>query len=521
MIIDHFDIIDLPEWRPLAIMPNASASGVCLAGDLRNNEDRHPEIFQLVSATVLNAYHTKNDGPMLIGSPALTGTFGAGADMKVLPSQGPRGTIAAGATTQKITLSTALPAAVGVGQLAGRGDGQGFKIRIIDNGAGGTGKTEEKYVINNTGGTTPVITLDSVLSFTPVTNATYEFLSGRVYMLSAGTLAAGMWKWYDILTNSFSGNLATTNLPATIGTDSDLVPLDELLVPNDKLPGQGFIGVQTATAIAATTITGPSGPLVANEYRNFQIRIVEDTTNPTAAGQRRKITSHTGKALATDANSVPVFTVPTWTVTPSATAKYVIENSNEVLLFTSASATTYCYAPQAIGAQAADSWSSTTYAARGSAVGAGVCGFQAFGLTIDTDKNLRHSFLYSFRGGASAALDLLDLAGGATGLWSNAIVYGSGPTLTTGSSLIYDPTTNGGKFAYININGLQNMYRFNAMTRQLNEWAQLRFTQGAALVGSKMAYTVAIDPADSTKKIGNLICLKNTGAELFSLFLER
>jgi hypothetical protein len=516
MSIDHQDIIDLPEWRPLAVLPNASGAGVALAFDMRNNEDRHPEIFELVSATVLNGYHVKNDGVMLIGSPALTGTFGAGADAVFVPSLGPQGVLSTGNTASKIIISTVLPASVGVMQLAGRGDGKGFKIRIIDNVAGGSGKTEERYITGNTGGTTPTINLDTPLSFTPANGARYEFLSGRVYMLSAGTLATGVWKYYDILTNSFSGNLGTTNLPATIGTDSELVALDELHVPSDKNPGDGFIGNQVATAVSATSITGPvaTNYLQANEYRNFQVRILTDATNVTAVGQRRKITSHTGGAS-------PVFTVPAWTVNPSATATFVIENANEILLFSSASANVFTYAPFAIGAMTADTWSITTYGARGAVVGAGVCAFQSFGIVPDADRNNRHSFIFSFRGGAVTTLDLLDIAGGATGLWSNAIVYGSGPTMTTGTSLAYDPSTNGGKFAYVNINGLQNMYRFNCSTRQLNEWAQLRYAQGTAVVGRKMATTVAINPTTPTDKLGVLITQRTSGAELFSMILER
>ena len=71
-------------------------------------------------------------------------------------------------------------------------------------------------------------------------------------------------------------------------------------------------------------------PCSLNEYRNFQIRIVEDTVNPTAVGQRRNITSHT-------AGASPVYTVPAWTVTPSANANFVIENNGDrILLWASA-----------------------------------------------------------------------------------------------------------------------------------------------------------------------------------------
>ena len=66
--------------------------------------------------------------------------------------------------------------------------------------------------------------------------------------------------------------------------------------------------------------------VLANEYRNFQIRIVQDTVNPTAVGQRRNITSHT-------AGASPVYTVPAWTVTPSANAIFVIENNGDRILY--------------------------------------------------------------------------------------------------------------------------------------------------------------------------------------------
>lgn len=46
------DIIDKPEFRPLALALNAHAAGVSICGDRRNNEVRHPSIFQLGSAAV-------------------------------------------------------------------------------------------------------------------------------------------------------------------------------------------------------------------------------------------------------------------------------------------------------------------------------------------------------------------------------------------------------------------------------------------------------------------------------------
>ncbi|WP_230679166.1 hypothetical protein, partial [Streptococcus pneumoniae] len=80
------------------------------------------------------------------------------------------------------------------------------------------------------------------------------------------------------------------------GTDSAFVALDEQYVPYNHLPGEGFVRGTfahdtgrvslAATATAAGTITGQSvgGDLavLANEYRNFQIRIVQDTVTPAA-----------------------------------------------------------------------------------------------------------------------------------------------------------------------------------------------------------------------------------------------
>jgi hypothetical protein len=104
-----------------------------------------------------------------------------------------------------MTLSTLINAGnVGVNQLANRGDGQGFKIRIIDNAAGGTGKTYERYIIGNTSGTTPIVTVDQAFDTQPITGGTYEILSSQVYMLNSGLQAATSFRVYDIATNTFN-----------------------------------------------------------------------------------------------------------------------------------------------------------------------------------------------------------------------------------------------------------------------------------------------------------------------------
>jgi hypothetical protein len=483
--------IDNWVWRglnsPALFGPNASLGGVEGCLDLRNDISRDPHYYFSASSNMspaANGGGFSRYNPYLDGFDSLqvSGTFPVGAIAATVrssgfyvhqPSRGPRGTLAAGGTTSAIILTTALPTAVGVNALANRGDGVGYKIRIIGNHAGGSGKTEERYIIANTGGTTPTITVGNAdgtanpFSFTPASGDAYEFLSGRVYNINS---TAASSRSYDILTGTIAA-IATANAPS-LTTEACGLWLDEGLTPATRAPGDGFLGTGTynggvskcltATATAAGTITGQAAggdaAVLVNEYRNFQIRIVEDTGTPTAVGQRRKITSHTVGAS-------PIYTLATnWTVTPSATAKYVIEYANELLVFTGAGTSTTTYVSDVVGAASADTWSTATYAARGTAGGAGmnICGqwgaAPVYDLPASPTAKLSHaSQLLFFRGGATLTTDLFDISGAATGAWTNAIqldhnrLNGSTgfQTFTTGTRVIYDPVTLSGRYAYI------------------------------------------------------------------------
>jgi len=516
------DIIDVPKWRAEAPALAASAAGMAFAWDNRNTDiSGNPYLYLLRSASALDYYDPTTGEWRALATPGLAGTFGAGATAVFHPSQGPRGTLAAGGTTTSVVLSTALPAAVGVNQLANRGDGTGFRITVLNNV---TGKLETRTIVANTAGTTPTIYVDPAVPFTaaPNLNDGYEIRAGRLFMLSAGTLAAGCWKYYDVATNSYSGNLATTNLPATIGTDSNAVALSESYVSNDRKPNEGFIngggtydtgGVSKnciqATAASSTTLTGSGMPatLAASEYRNFQVRIVEDTTTPTAVGQRSRIASHTGGATG-------VFTVAAFGVTPSANAKFVVENDDDkILLRSSATTSVYTYNITA------NTWDTSTFTAAGSACGAGVVVEQGFGPVRDITGNHRHSFIYHFRGGGSASIDVLDIAGGANGAWSADIAYANkSQTFTTGTCGAYAPATFDGRFIHLCINGTQRMARFDVRNRRLDAGAYLRFPQGTALVGQKLAIATFID---GSTKLDFLYHLTNSQTQMLSMAVNR
>lgn len=507
-------VIDRLIWVQTSPAPNAHIAGSSMCSDMRSDVSRNPFVYDLISTAVLNRFNIITKSWQLAVNPGVS-AIAASSSSCFVPSFAVVGIIAAGATTSKITLSTALPTAVGINMLANRGGSgeYGFKIRIIDTTAG---KTEERFIVANSSGTTPIISVDNPFTFTPTSGSRYEILSGRVIMLSSGALAAASWRSFEVATNTLT-NLTNTNLP-TIATDSALLVLDEQYTPYNNEPGEGMIKgsfiyddnlverkALTATGSSASSLTGQASNgdavIVANEYRNFQIRIVQDTTTPTAVGQRRIIASHT-------AGASPVYTLGSnWSVTPSSDAKYVIEQPNLIILRTAANTTTYTYnysdatINNGTNSISANAWSTTYFSTAPGNNGTGNLWCPSFGIEIDVDRNSRHSFNYFFRGGNVTTLDVLDIAGGTTGSWTGAITYdGSVNNFTTGTTGYYSPYGEEGRFAYINIyiNGVTNqIYRFDVKNRVLSPYTSTDFIQvGTAAAGTRMASYAAIDGTD-------------------------
>jgi hypothetical protein len=508
-------VIDRLLWAQVPPAPNAHAAGSSMCADMRSDVSRNPFVYNLISAAILNRFNIVTKAWQgTVVNPGLGGTFGAGAASVFAPSFGAVGTIAAGATTTSVTLTTALPSAVGVNMLANRGGSGdfGFKIRIIDTTAG---KVGERYIVANTSGTTPTIRVDNPFTFTPASGSRYEILGGRVMMLSAGTLAATVFRSFEVSTNTLASR-GTTNLPATVSTDSALLCLDEQYTPFDMNPGEGMIkgafvydtnlttrSALTATASGASTLTGQAtlgdSVVLANEYRNFQIRVVQDTVTPAAVGQRRIIASHT-------AGPSPVYTLGTaWTTQPSSSAKYVIELPNLIILRSSGNTTTYTfnYTDATINNGtnniAADSWSTTYFGAAPANNAAGCLWCPAFGIQPDPNRYARHSFNYFFRGGATT-LDLLDIAGSITGTWTGAVTYDGGVATGAGTTGAYSPYGGEGRFTYMNIytaSAINQIFRFDSKNCVLSPHTPTDFLQaGTAAVGSRIAAYAAIDGND-------------------------
>jgi hypothetical protein len=514
-------IIDLPEWRALSqpIAGNftnnlfTASQGQCMSNDLRCRDYQHPLVYTNISNT-LCSYNIKNDAWFgNRGSIGLGGTSGTGSTSVYCPTFSPMGTISAGATVNKVTLTTALPASVITNQLANRGDGLGFIVRIIGNAGGSSGLIEERRVIANTSGTTPTIWFDKPLSFTPATGDRYEFLSGSVLFLNTGASStANILRRYDVLTDLFS-SLSTTGMIATIpNTYNRLIALDEQYVPYDRNPGEGqVVGAATydtsgdftkkcltATNSAAGTLTGQAlagdANIVANQYRNYQIRIVEDTAIPTAVGQRRRISSHT-------AGASPVYTLSSnWTVTPSTNCKFVIENDTDrIIAFHGGTTLTYNYFISNLGntGATANTWNSGDWAVRSVAMSSGGLTTHGFGIKSDGENTIKSSNIVSWRG-ASTTYDVFDISGAATGAWTNGLtisIWSSNNDSISGSSeepyFAYNPHTQNGRYFYSALgagnatNAIQrSYYRFDCISGILIKIAGPKLGTGSTSLSS-------------------------------------
>jgi len=526
-ILDKFRYeIDTPGWRQLKSIDVAHAAGSLMCCDKRNDQQCDHGLWQVASATALYKNSARYNGGQLIGSPALA-AFAASGGAWFVPSFGITGIIGVGSTTTKIVTSAANSmgsaiGALGTNQLVTTDTDYGYNIRIINKV---TGKTEERFIRGNTASATPTIYLDGALQSAPNSGDLFEIQSGGVMILAATTTAAGQTRYFNQANNTFA-NAGATGI--TTGTAASGVVLDELYVPFDRKTGEGFLvgagtydlsytsdidgstidevkKCLTATNSGASSLTGEAAAgdyqVLANEYRNFQIRIVEDTATPTAVGQRRMIASHTGGAS-------PVYTLgAAWTVTPSTTCKYVIENPNLLLVqsATQVAMLTYNFSNASItngtNTIAAFTWSSAYMGAAGgtahaAVVAAGTMAFPCYGhepqRQNDGVKLSRHSYIWFFRGGATT-LDLFDIAGGTAGTWTNAVTYsGTATTFSTGACGDYDAVTWDGEYAYIQnyvAAGATSMYQFNVSAASLVPWVKTPLQSGTATIGNRLCIT--------------------------------
>ena len=434
-------ILDLKRWEYVTPAPVAAGAAMFVVSSWHASQRQ----LYVTSNTVAYLYEPGADGWCQVPSPALAGTFGAGACG-----------VAAGWSTGTTVGAASLTASAGTtttittNQTLAR-DMRGFSVQILS----GPNAGETKVIASNTIGASAVITFTVASGSAFSASTVYRLLTPVWYVLGAGTLATGSFRKYDLATNTWT-SLTITGLPATVGTDGRLVSTPSWM-------DDGYLAFATGTAASATSTTlAVSGtPWAASQWINAQVRI----TGGTGAGQIRTITANTTSGL----------TVATWTVTPDATSTYAIEGNDDFLYFLGNNAVTmYRYSISA------NTWTTLSPGvARSGAPTTGMSAHWVWGVTatdwmaVSAIQNGR--YIYSFRGAAGALLDRYDIAANS---WSAVTYSPATETFTTGTKYAYN-----GDALYLQQNATGRWFRYDFARSAMDGWGTMLFPNGAAVLG--------------------------------------
>ena len=434
-------ILDLKRWEYVTPAPVATSAATFVVSS------RHASQRQLyvTSNTVAYLYEPGTDGWCQVPSPALAGTFGAGA-CGVAAGWSTGTTVAAASLTATAGTTTSIT----TNQTLAR-DMRGWSVQIL----AGPNAGETKVIASNTIGASAVITFTVASGSAFSASTVYRLLTPVWYVLGAGTLATGSFRKYDLATNTWT-SLTITGLPATVGTDGRLVSTPSWMDDNYLAFATG-----TAASATATTLTVAGTPWAASQWINAQVRI----TGGTGAGQIRTITANTTSGL----------TVATWTVTPDATSTYSIEGNDDFLYFLGNNAVTmYRYSISA------NTWSTLSPGvARSGAPTTGMSAHWIWGVTASDWTNVsaiqNGRYIYSFRGAGGALLDRYDIAANS---WSAVTYSPLTETFTTGTKFAYN-----GDALYIQKDATGRWFRYDFARSTLDGWGTMLFPNGVAVLG--------------------------------------
>jgi hypothetical protein len=463
-------ILDLKRWEFCTPSPNATAAATFIVSSRHYRQQQ----LHVISNTVANLYNPQEDGWIAVPSPALAGTFGAGAC-------GVAGSFSTGTTVaaSSLTAAAGTTTTITTNQTLAR-DLRGYSVYFV----GGTNAGKTKTIASNTIGTNAVITFDSAEAVAFDATSQYRLKTPVFYVLGAGTLAAGSFRKYDFATNTWT-TLAITGLAATIGTDGRLISTPAWIDNGFKSFATG-----TATAGGASTLTNSAKAWATNQWTNYQIRI----SGGTGAGQIRTVASNTGTVITVSA---------AWTTQPDATSTYSIEGNDDFIYFIGNNAVTlYRYSISG------NTWSTLTPGvARGGAPGAGMGGTWIHSVSAADWNNenliLNGRYIYSFRGAAGALLDRYDIAGNT---WA-AITYSPAvETFTTGTKYAYCKDR-----LYIQKEATGRWFAYDLAENAMQPFGTTTYTQGAAVLGDT-AFDVTYK--DGATEIDYVYFLLNTSTVL-------
>lgn len=352
----------------------------------------------------------------------------------------------------------------------------GYQVRALSGTAGNIGCV--RTIASNTATTLtlaaafPSATATSdVFVIEPVssmyTASAFQLQTTRWWIWNAHTAVpvASQFRFYDYALNLFMSTggfsaAAVGGVPpvgAAWGTDGCLVATPSIVDTANQI-----FDTFTATSGTATSVTCAARNWGVRQWSNYQIRIISGT----GVGQVRWITDNTQTVLYTT----------TWSIVPDATSVFVIEGNDDNLYLLGNAAVTMFRFSISSGA-----WITLApVTARGGATGAGCSGHWVWSTAepnwADSRNIVSGRRIYSFRGGASAALDYYDIA---LNTWVASPYAPAAATFTTGAK--YNIVS--GRYLFILKDGSNRIYRFNFAKQEMDPMGQFLFPQGAAVVG--------------------------------------
>lgn len=549
IIQNNLPLLHRKEWQMMTPSPVTNAAGMFIVAD----EFRNLSLL-VTSATSHYLYHHDEDGFVLIPSGALAGIFGVGAcgcyqpwSITYTANGGSTSTVKVAAGTHNLN-----------------GFCRGARIEFLTAGAN-YGIRATVTEIKTDGGTGDItLTLNTILPTAVLSTHTFRLSTGRFYVMNAGTIAAGIFKVFDVGTMAWQSSLSTTNLPATWATDGKIV---------NAFNANLSIDYGLATSGTANTIADTGKSWDTNTYTNYLVCIIGGT----GIGQTRLITSNTATELTVDTawsvnpdatsyyeivndrsfaygkatsatgttlvnsgkswtadqwinyqvritggtgigqirtitdNDTTSLTVATWTTTPDSTSTYIISGNEDYLyLIGNAAVTMYRYSISG------NSWTVMAPTVARSAAPAVGMGFDWIGITGDVgwgDESaiLDGQYIYSPRGGASANIDRFKISGGTAGAgaWS-VIAPVPTETFTTGSSHFVS-----GRYIYMVKEATNRFFKYAIRGNYIEPVSTDFYTSGTALAGHKL-WVKSLNQKGTVKW---LYYWRNAGTEIRRLML--
>ena len=464
-------------WEGLTILPTTPGQGCFMA--TMGSQAFGDRLYFVNGASSVFCYSPKEDAWNQLPSSGIAGAFGVGAAGEGMQlgmlGGSPTSVLTAGTTTTMTTARTLVRRLTGV------------KIRVV----GGTGMGYEGVITDNTLGANSVLTVSPASATAFDATTTIQVFSGSLWFFNPGSTAVG-FSVYDRATNAWTAK-SVTNLPSAWGTSGQLLSTPSLDLPADTGTSSG--------SNTTTTLNHTSKTWVVNGWSNYQVRIIAGT----GAGQVRAIASNTANALTISV---------AWIVTPDATSVYSIEgNDDNLYLLGNGAVTIYRYSISG------NTWTALTPTAARAGVMAGGGTAEWIGkvdkwaqgtmATAAPGKQLGR-FIYSFRGGSQAHLDIYDIA---LNTWVSAVPYGGqGEIFGSGSCSCYD----GHSRILISKESTGRYFTFDVNEHRILGLTTLLYPQSTVVAGDLL---VADPYVDGSTRVDFIYTAMHSRADFFRMLM--